>query len=118
MLNKMLNEQDQKSCNVELKELEDAIYPIEFLSVVQDTALKALQDYLRASDAPKAVLALLEDLAVLTTWTGEVEKGVQVRQLVNQFLQETVASASRNIVAIGGEFYSPSGTTIRREIVR
>jgi len=107
---------NQSLKDVELCVMEDPIYPAEFLSAMKDTAFQAVQDFLNKIDAPKEAQALLEDLAILTTWTGDFEQGAPVRPVANQTLIETVANACRNIVALGGVFYSPSGITIRREI--
>jgi hypothetical protein len=95
--------------------LEDAIYPAEFLSAFTSTAFKALRDHLERSGVPQEALALVDELSVITTWQGDLEQGCQVRWIANQTLLETVASASRNISAIGGQFYSPDGVTPRRE---
>ncbi|SRR6266498_702282 len=92
--------------------LEERVYPVEFLSAMKDTAFQTIQDFLKKIDAPKEASGLLEDLATLSIWTDNVEMGNQV---ANQILLETVASASRNIVELGGVFYSPSGTTVGRK---
>ena len=107
---------DQLLKDVELCVLEDPIYPAEFLGAIKDTAFQTLQDFLTKIDAPKEARDLLEDLVILATWEGDIEKGGQVRSLANQSCLETVASASRHIVELGGVFYGPSGITIRREI--
>lgn len=93
---------------------EDAIYPPEFLDAFTDTAFQAIQDYLERTEAPREVRALIEELAILTSWAGEVKHAAKVNGHANQFLIEMVASASRNIAEIGGVFYCPSGTTCRR----
>lgn len=97
--------------------VEEAVYPLEFLDVIRDTAFMAITDYLERSKAPREVVTLVEDLIVLDVWIGEVEKGNgKVGWHVNQFLAEAVASASRNIAASGGRFFSPHGETNRREV--
>jgi len=89
-------------------------FPAEFLDAMKDTAFQTMQDFLKKIDAPKEALELIDDLSILTT-IGNTENGSQVSSVINQVLLETVASASRNIVQLGGVFYSPSGTTISRE---
>lgn len=98
--------------------VEGAVYPLEFLDTFRDTAFTAITDYLKQSGAPMELVALVEDMIVLDVWIGEVEKGNgKVGWHVNHFLLETVASASRNIAACGGRFFSPHGETCRRDAV-
>lgn len=121
MLNQLGNDQDQQTLPINETAFclpEDPVYPEEFLNVMKDTGFQAIQDFLKKIGAPGEVLSLLEDLSILTTWMSDVEKGGQVSPLTNQFLMEVVANASRNIVAIGGVFYSPNGITIRRVIAQ
>jgi hypothetical protein len=94
--------------------MENPIYPPEFLDAFTDTAFQAVRDYLKRTGAPKEVEAVLDDLSVLTSWAGEIKHAEKVHWSANQFLLETVASAIRNIVKIGGVFYCPSGTTCSR----
>lgn len=94
--------------------LEDAIYPAEFLHAFKETAFEAMEGYLKRTKAPKEVLALLDDLNIMANWEANPEKDPRRRELENQFMIDTIASASRNIVAVGGVFYCPSGTTINR----
>lgn len=95
--------------------VEGAVYPLEFLDTFRDTAFTAITDYLERSGAPREVVKLVEDVIILDVWMGEVEKGDgKVGWHVNRFLLDAVASASRNIVACGGRFFSPHGETYRR----
>lgn len=103
---------------LEGKTLEDAIYPIEFLRVMQDTIFHALQDCLEAMHAPKEAIELLNDMSMLNTSMSEMDQGGgKVGWHVNSFLLDTVSSASRNIAVLGGAFYGPYGEMRRREIL-
>jgi hypothetical protein len=93
---------------------EPPVYPVEFLDAIQATAFDAMKDLLEKIEAPKEAICLLEDLATLATLTGQSKHAGEVRPFSNQILMETVASATRNIVELGGVFYSPVGTTIPR----
>jgi hypothetical protein len=94
---------------------EAPVFPVEFLNAVADTAFQTLQDLLQQTGAPKEASALLEDLAILTTWITNIEKNNMATPIANQILMETIANASRNIIELGGVFYSPSGMTISRQ---
>lgn len=91
--------------------MEAALYPVEFLHVMQDTMFEGLKNYLERSDAPVEAVGLLEDLQVLMTWKGKVDgsENQQVDRLVNDMLSETIASGSRHVVAIGSALHSPYG---------
>jgi hypothetical protein len=121
MLNQFGCDQDKKAMPISGLNIclpEDPAYPAEFLNAIQDTAFQALQDLLNEIDAPKEAVGLVEDLAILAAWTNESERGGKVGPVANYVLIDTVANAVRNIAAIGGAFYSPSGTTIRRGIAQ
>lgn len=96
---------------LESDQLQQPVYPAEFLNSVADTALKTLQDCLKKIDAPEAASSLLEDLICLITWSDAVEKGVGVSSVGNQVMIETVANATQNIMQLGGVFCSPAGAT-------
>lgn len=99
--------------------LEEPMYPLEFLNAINETAFKALEDWLMSQQAPEAAVKLLEDLNILGTWKNEVEKSNgMVGNHVNMFLQDTVSSLTLHVAAIGGVFYAPYGQTPRRENVK
>lgn len=102
------------------RELEEPVYPLEFLSTVQDNIFQSLTEYLEGSDAQREAVELLEDLWVFITWKKEIERreGGKVGFHVNSCLIDVVASATRHIAAIGGAFYSSYGETTRREAVK
>lgn len=102
------------------RELEEPVYPLEFLSAVQDHMFQSLIEYLEGSDAPREAVDLVEDLSCFVIWKKEVERreGGKVGFHVNSCLVDVVASATRHIAAIGGTFQSPYGETTRRRVTR
>lgn len=96
--------------------LEEPLYPIEFLNAMNETAFKALEDWLVSQQAPEAVVKLLEDLNVLGAWKAEVEHSQgKVGREVNLFLEDTISSLTLHVAKIGGVFFAPYGSTPRRE---
>lgn len=97
--------------------MEEALYPIEFLHVMQDTMFGGLKEYLRKMGAATEAVDLVEDLEVFMTWRGTVDgsEGQQVDRLVNDMLSETIASATRHIVKLGSSLYSPYGEIVSRK---
>jgi hypothetical protein len=98
--------------------IEEAVFPAEFLDCFTETAFKTLTDYLIAIDASQAALDLLDCAQLLIKKSVELEHSDQVNHSTNQALLESVTDASRCIVALGGVFYSPSGSSTPRESVR
>lgn len=93
--------------------LVEAVYPAEFLDCFTETAFKTLYDYMEQAGARQEAIELLDSMHLLTKemQTLQAEK---VDRAVNQTLIENVADASRCIVALGGVFYAPSGSSVPR----
>jgi len=98
----------------EKETLEDPTYPVEFLTCIKSTAFAALEGYLERTAAPQEVIALLEDINIFTSWQVDLERGGKVEWIANKFMEDTVASVTHHIVAVGGVFYCPDGTTNSR----
>lgn len=78
------------------------VYPKEFIEAMKNTILKTLMDTLVQSHARAEVIDLVEELYILSMNYDEGEAG-------DFILLDTVASATRNVAALGGSFYGPYG---------
>ncbi len=97
------------------RELQEPVFPIELLSTMLETGFLAIKESLKKHEVPQELLDLVEDVEVLGIEMSRVELG-KVPDHVNQNLLDVVSSLSRNIVNVGGIFYSPMGTTIARDV--
>lgn len=95
--------------------LENCVYPIEFLHSMRTTGFKTLADYFEQLHAPKEALDLLADLQIMAVWM-ETQQGDMTSAVANIVMQDTVASAARNIVKLGGVFHDHAGTTTPRDV--
>lgn len=110
------HEEDEQRKQKPWNQMEEAAFPAEFLDCFTETAFRAVFDYLKKINARQEAIDLLDLAQALTIEAEEVEKGNgKVRHNTNQALLDYVADASRCIVAIGGSFYAPSGSTVPRQ---
>jgi len=81
----------------------ELMFSEEFLRMVQDYAYETLRSHLEKTKQTQAV-NLLDDLILLS---GRSSPGVAPTWMQSQVMCEAVASASKNVLALGGQFLSP-----------
>lgn len=97
--------------------LDQALYPHEFVGVLCDNATHTLAGYLRKIGAPEAAIDLALSISFLAIYetrarlTGDRATGVD-----NDLITDLVPTVTREIVTLGGVFETGYGSSIPRDV--
>ncbi len=88
--------------------------PEEFLTILQETGLATLSDYLMKNNAPTNVFELAEQLVMVAWWKERSMHEHLPESEIHEILA-TLPDILKNIVNLGGVFYGPSSQSIAKE---
>ncbi len=80
--------------------------PVDFLSLLEETAFETLYDWFKNNGAPEEVLAMIDRIEILNRQVVTLNFGGKLAELEYADLLPAIADVSKLIADFGGSFFS------------